>query len=82
MKEIKTTLDGVLLTDKRADGNTTRQVDAAIQYLFNGYRVKCIFRSGRISDYFLTRMIMNRLNLEHPRIGYLFDRSNNIIELL
>lgn len=82
-KQVKTTLEGVLLTDKRADGNTTRQIDAAIQYLFKGYKVKCIAYEG--SDYdsnrFLANKIIDRLDAEHSHIGYCHNLKENTIEL-
>lgn len=84
-KEIRNTLEGVLITDKRGSGNTTRQVDAAIQHLFNGYAVKCISHSNPSSpdsNRFLAYNIMRRIELEHPFATCKYNQKDNIIEIL
>ena len=40
--EIKNTYDDVVITYARRSGNTTRQIDQAIQLLFRGHAVKVI----------------------------------------
>jgi|GEM_PF-2838877 len=40
MKEIKNTIDGVELIYQRRVGNSIRQIDAAINHLFNGFKVE------------------------------------------
>lgn len=84
MKEIKSTLDGVLLTDERGSGNTTRQIDAAIQHLFNGYAVKCISHgepNSREANRFLAEKIIDRLEAEHPHAKYYYILNDNTIYL-
>lgn len=59
---------GVTITNKRRDGNTTRQADAAIQYLFNGYEVIVVDHASLFSNKaneFFFKFIMRRLFNEH-----------------
>lgn len=54
------------LTTIRRDGNTTRQIDFAIQKLFEGYRVRVIDHYGtRQANENLFDKILWRLNTEH-----------------
>ena len=73
----------------RRVGNTTRQIDYAIQALFNGKRVGVYShdKGGRHSDKFLFYAILKRLENEH-KLKYLMsngfisiDRSNYVLEL-
>lgn len=83
MKEIKTTEMEVLLNKGRRTGNTKRQIDAAIQYLFNGYIVKCIDHAHEDIDTankYLFMGVLRRLLSEHSSIiieGAVFADYNN-----
>lgn len=82
------TLECPNLNTKRLNGNTTRQIDFAIQKLFEGYSVNLedhytlIDNSVHIqkttSEILLERLI-NRVNYEYPRyeIKYLSVKNNN-----
>jgi len=75
MKEIVSTLD-CKVTPRRRDGNSTRQIDAAIQIIFN-YKVCKVEdhweRGGRREgNEILFRRIVDRLEREHP---YLFTEN-------
>lgn len=50
----------------RGVGNTTRQVDYAVQLLFDGYTVKAVSHSG--NDKYLFDKIVCRMTMEHPRV--------------
>jgi len=70
-----TTLDGdVLLTNMRRMGNSTRQVDSAIQILFNGDTCvvmdHCSGGKDENSNWDLLGRIMKRLSLEHPYVKF------------
>jgi len=59
------------LTNKRADGNTTRQIDVAIQLLFQGYivRVEDHYKNGtdKKANCLLFVKIRDRFDCEHQR---------------
>lgn len=91
MKKIRNTLDGFELTKARASGNSTRQIDLAINLLFNGFTVKVMdhFKSGTDIDAnkFLLYRILKRLKDEHGLGGednfykVIVDRSKLTIEI-
>lgn len=56
-KNIVSTLETPGLTFKRADGNTSRQVDFAVQKLFEGREVLCI-------DHYYPFHNISKINLE------------------
>lgn len=66
------TLENVVLTDIRADGNTTRQIDKAVQIILSGdiCVVRDHYQDGNYpkANHQLLLMIFQRLNLEHPRL--------------
>lgn len=76
---------GVMLQGGRARGNTTRQVDWAIQQLFDGKKVLVIdhahFLSSETSK-MLMGMIANRLSAEHPRVKFHIEKVARTIELI
>ena len=83
-----TTMRSHIVSGRRM-GNTTRQIDYAIQALFNGKRVGVYShdKGGRYSDRFLFYAILKRLENEH-NLKYLIsngfisiDRSNYVLEL-
>ena len=84
----KTTLfdNNDLGLDRRV-GHTTRQVDYAIQLLFQGEVVKVLdhWKGGTIKEAnkYLFDRILNRLNLEHRHVmrGVVADIQNLIIRL-
>jgi len=69
MKEVKNTLEGFEDTYQRCSGNSTRQIDIAINLLFKGYKVevKDHWERGthRKANQDLFRRILNRLQFEH-----------------
>ena len=91
MKETKLTTEGVDIRGRRS-GNTTRQVDAAIDYLFSGYKVKVrdhhTFGANNKDDKVLFRKIIARLTYEHnlnlmlTAQSILIDEKNLTIELV
>ena len=85
IKEINT-LDGVEIKNRRNCGNTNRQINQAIEYLFQGYRVKVLDHycmGGRPeANRYLAGRIMDRLKNEYPNVQYKFCSITNYIELL
>lgn len=86
-REIKSTLDDYQSFGRRS-GNTTRQVDLAIQYLFKGYVVRVLDhyldgREVRVNKRLLS-LIEDRLNVEHSTVQYKVTDKNfeYTIELL
>jgi len=71
MKERKNTNDVscLIISPKRKYGNSTRQIDKAIQDLFNGYTVVVEDHhdtgKNRQSNILLYERILDRLELEH-----------------
>lgn len=69
MGKIKSTLDGFDYKSNRAVGNSTRQVDYAIQLLFNGYTVlvEDHYQQGGFApaNRVLLERIISRLRNEH-----------------
>lgn len=63
----------------RASGNTIRQVDLAIQSLFDGDVVVCFdhyqYGDHRMSNERLLDMIIKRLVMEHKRVQFKADRK-------
>jgi len=92
MKERKNTIDDVLLNYMRRSGNTIRQIDAAIQLLYNGYivEVKDHWENGKNkrANIGLFLSILKRLECEHNLNGLIeenkirIDRNKCEIELL
>lgn len=87
-EEYVTTNRAYVIKGRRV-GNTTRQIDYAIQALFNGKRVGVYShdKGGRYSDKLLFYAILKRLENEH-KLKYLIsngfisiDRSNYVLEL-
>lgn len=72
MSETKSIIEGVEILDKRRSGNSTRQINAAIDYLFLGYKIKIIDhainsqgkQSLDVSENLMGR-IKKRLKFEH-----------------
>ena len=92
MKEIRNTIDGVELVNDRMIGNSTRQIDAAINLLFKGFKVEIRdhWKNGTDSNTnrYLFERVLNRLRNEH-RLDSLIennkikiDKNNLTIELL
>lgn len=74
------TLETPGLTSNRASGNTTRQVNFAIQKLFEGYEVIVKDHYGhRVGHHELLRRIKSRLEMEHSRLKFLIKKDNNDI---
>ena len=77
MEAVSTVSLGVRLTPNRASGNTTRQIDAAIQVLFDGkiIMVRDHFELGenRKINRILFDRILDRLSFEHFGGGLLTD---------
>ena len=69
MKEIKNTLEGFEDTYQRRSGNSTRQIDIAINLLFKGYKVEVKdhweYGSHRKANEDLFRRILKRLQFQH-----------------
>lgn len=71
--------------DRRAAGNTTRQVDSAIQILFAGleYKAEDHYQNGKnehANRELITR-IVKRMKYEHPHVQYVIDQSALSIRL-
>lgn len=82
LDNIVSTLECPNLTYERADGNTTRQIDFAIQKLFEGKVVwiqdhwgGSSFKAGNRS---LAISIANRLKAEHSRTMYRITTGSEI----
>ena len=74
-----TAIDGPKSKDGRAIGNSTRQVNAAIDWMFTGYIVKVRDHSGfREGDMELFDKILSRLNIEH-NLSHM--KNNNLIKI-
>lgn len=80
LDNIVSTMECPNLTYERADGNTTRQIDFAIQKLFEGKIVwvqdhwqNGAFRAGNRS---LAISIAKRLNAEHNGVKYRTSKEN------
>ena len=70
MKKVKNTLDGIEFNYyQRSCGNSTKQIDLAINLLYNGYKVvvKDHWEGGshRKANEDLFRRILKRLQFEH-----------------
>lgn len=80
------------LTNKRRDGNSTRQIDFAIQKLFEGYIVVVEdhyfnkdWRPDRKASEYLFKRIIDRIKFEHSYIDpkkVLVNKSNLTIEFI
>lgn len=86
LDNIVSTMDCPNLTYKRADENTTRQIDFAIQKLFEGKKVwvqdhwqNGAFRAGNRA---LAISIAKRLNAEHNGVRYRISTGSGIIMTL
>lgn len=68
-KEIKNSVKGVEFSWERKIGNSTRQIDAAIQYFFQGYKVviRDHYMQGenRKANELLFHRVISRLRMEH-----------------
>lgn len=92
MKEIKNTIEGVELNRQRRSGNSTRQINFAVDNLFKGYRVEIRdhweLGKNRMANEGLFKRVLRRLRTEHaldwpgPDKDLLVDRSNLTIELV
>ena len=91
MKEVKNTLEGFEDTYQRRTGNSTRQIDIAVNLLFKGYKVEIKdhweYGSHREANRNLFQRIIKRLQVEH-RLDELIkekkikiDKSKFTIEL-
>lgn len=73
-KEIKNTIDDVVFKPFRGTGNTTRQVNKAIELLFEGYVVEVIDHAREepslAFDKALLDRIERRLQSEHCWVKY------------
>jgi len=69
MKITKNTIEGVELNTERRSGNSTRQINSAIDNLFKGFivEVKDHWENGnhRKANEMLFRRILDRLHFEH-----------------
>lgn len=69
MKEVKNTLEGFEYTYQRRSGNSTRQIDMAINLLFKGSKLEVKdhweYGSHRKANEDLFRRILKRLQFEH-----------------
>lgn len=88
MREVRNTIDGADIRAGRRCGNSTRQIDLAIDLLFSGFKVdvKDHFDNGcmRESNRLLFEHILLRLDREH-HIGtslLIVDYKNLTIELI
>jgi len=87
-KEIKSTLENFVIYNDRCCGNSTRQIDNAIQLLFKGYIVKVEdhyeLGNHRKANINLFNRIYDRLHLEHSNSNLIdkirFNRDKLTIE--
>lgn len=90
VQKVSTLNNDVIITSYRADGNTTRQVDYAIQLLFKNYIVQvsdhAFMGERRRSNEELFIRIKRRIELEHEGLIrkrlISFDFRNLTIKLL
>lgn len=69
--------EGVNITPKRRDGNSTRLVDNAIQLLFTYGWIKVEDHYNiRHSNKLLLDTIIKRIKSEHPSLRVIIDRNN------
>jgi len=86
-KIIKSTLDSTKDYNLRRKGHTTRQVDLAIQLLFEGYNVQVLdhFEEGNSdnANEYLLKRILDRMAHEHPAalLSLVVDRKTMIIHI-
>ena len=86
----ETTLENVVLTNRRRDGNTTRLIDNAIRILFEGKICICLdhheMGNNKMKNKRLFESVLRRLNSEHPWLfaykSVYFDKSKLEIVLL
>ena len=92
MKEVKNTLEGFQDTYQRCSGNSTRQIDIAINLLFKGYIVEIKdhweYGGHKKANENLFQRVLHRLQFEH-RLDALIkekkikiDKNKLTIELL
>lgn len=79
-------LDPTLVVPGRAQGNTTRQVDKAIQLLFKGHPILVLdnYLEGELrqaNDYLFNK-IVDRMHLEHKNHKMVLDKPNGVIQLI
>lgn len=90
MNEIRNTLDGVTIKDQRGCGNSTRQVDRAIQILFEDGEVLILdhHMNGHNSDMneFLFEKVVRRITVEYRNMvqqkRFVFNRGKSVIEII
>ena len=82
------TLECPNLTTERVDGNSTRQIDFAIQKMFQGYSVKledhytvieekCSTSVRKRFSEFLLRKLIRRIEIEHRRYKVVYTENYN-----
>ena len=70
-----------LIKPERRSGNTTRQIDNAVQELFTKGETKIIdHHGGNLSNDLFFNRLVNRLKSEH-RVHYEFDSQTKILYL-
>ena len=71
-----------VLTTKRRDGNTTRQIDANIQELFTTRKtILCDHTNTQKNNTYLRKVFLQRLNMEHG-VGCAVNLNDNSVILL
>ena len=71
-----------IYVDRKRSGNTTRIIDATIQFLFKGYAVKVIDHCDRgIASKNLMERLITRLNFEHPWVKLDINKQEFIIAI-
>ena len=75
-------LDGIYLSDKRRDGNTTQIIDNIIQLLFKGETVLVKDHFDKSPSQILIKKVNKRLQFEHQQQTIIYNENENTIRLL
>ncbi len=84
-KETKSTIEDVRFNSGRRVGNSTKQIDKAIQLLFEGYIVKVedhweLGRNNKMNEMLFDR-ILKRIRFEHSNIEQFLIRDRGKLQL-
>lgn len=85
-KDVKSSLDGVLLKPERRSGNTTRIIDNAIQIIFDGYICQIQDHNSKFNhqNKTLFLLVKKRLDIEYQselNDYFIYDESNMQISI-
>lgn len=76
------TLIGIDFSSKRRDGNSTRQIDHAIQLLFKGFKVEIRDHHESVdSNKLLYQRVLKRFHSEYKEIAYTLMTNPRKLEI-